>query len=180
MYKQLSDLKNAVDVDIREPDISTYLTFKNPQAIKNHKEWEDLTNEFIREADEIKIIAQTGEWIIKDGIRDKFECYLERGGKIKLITCEKFPSAGLHSKRQDEIENTLREMAINSEKGTIEIEHLKWGLISEKIKLNGKEGMYMKRIAKTSIVAPVRIVDKEDYELLEKMFNYYWRNCEPS
>jgi hypothetical protein len=50
----------------------------------------------------IKIIAQTGEWITKDANIIKF---LNKIEEVQLITCEKFENAGMHSKRQNDIES---------------------------------------------------------------------------
>ena len=160
-----------------EPDISVNLMFKKIEAIKNHKEWERRTIDLAINAEkELKIIAQTGEWITKYKDDPNFQKFLRNGGELKLITCEKFDDAGLHSDRQDKVEAVLK-MMVESTPGHICIRYLPWGDISEHIKLNDHDnGMYMKRIAKSSIVAPVWVDGKEGCDLLTKMFEYYWDN----
>jgi len=172
LKSQLEILDQTFDVDIVEPDASVYLMFKKPQPIRNHNEWEEKTKEFLERAKIIKIIAQTGEWITKDANIIKF---LNKIEEVQLITCEKFENAGMHSKRQNDIEAKLISMFGNK----IKIKYLPWERISEHIKLNDKgQGMYMKRIGKSSVVAPVWINNKHDGEVLSKMFDYYWETAE--
>jgi len=157
------------------PDASVCLMFRNPMPISDHKKWEEKTEVLLKNAKALNIIAQTGEWITKDKNKDYFTKFLNNGGIIKLITCEPFEGAGMHSKRQMEVENKLKEMESTSQKGKIEIKHLQWGLISEHIKLNDtNQGMYMKRIAKSSIVAPIWVEGEDDCKVLEDIFDYYW------
>jgi hypothetical protein len=171
LKSQLEILDKIFDVDIIEPDASLYLMFKSPQPIKNHRIWEEKTDEFLKEAKILKIIAQTGEWITNDpGIKGN----LKNIEKLELITCEKFVNAGIHSKRQNFIEEKLKSMFGDK----MEIRYLPWEAISEHIKLNDKgQGMYMKRIGKSSVVAPVWLNNNSDINLLCNMFKNYWNEA---
>jgi len=174
LREQLKKLEKEFDVDIVEPDASVYLRFKNPKPIRDHGEWVEKTKELVEDANVLKIIAQTGEWMTKGENRRIFENFLKNGGEIKLITCEKFKDAGMHSERQEYIEQELEKM-VNEYGGRIKMKYLSWEEISEHIRLNDKsEGIYMKRMTKSPTVAPVWVEEREDYELLEKMFDYYW------
>ena len=174
LREQLKKLEKEFDVDIVEPDASVYLMFKNPKPIRDHGEWVKKTRKLVEDAKELKIIAQTGEWMTKGENRRIFENFLKNGGEIKLITCEKFKDAGMHSERQEYIEQELEKM-VNEYGGRIKMKYLSWEEISEHIRLNDKsEGIYMKRMTKSPTVAPVWVEEREDYELLEKMFDYYW------
>jgi hypothetical protein len=171
LKKYLNILKETFDVDVVEPDDSIYLIFEKPQAIRNHGEWELRTEELMEDANELRIIAQTGEWITKYKENPCLQKFIKAGGKVELITCEKFTEAGMHSNRQEEIEAKLDDIF----KDHIQIRYLPWGAISEHIKLNDRnKGMYMKRIAKSPIVAPIWMDNEKDCDLLRKMFDYYW------
>jgi hypothetical protein len=62
----------------------------------------------------------------------------------------------------------------------ITIRYLPWPEISEHVKISDNDtGMYMKRIAKSSIVAPVWI-EGEDCKLLKEIFEYYWNRASSS
>ena len=87
---QLYILKDVFDVDVVEPDTSYYLMFKNPKFIRDHKEWERQTAKFVNGASTLRIIAQTGEWIAKNTEKQYFKSFFDKGGKIQLITCQKF------------------------------------------------------------------------------------------
>ena len=174
LREQLEKLEEEFDVDIVEPDASVYLMFKNPKPIRDHGEWVKKTRKLVEDAKELKIIAQTGEWMTKGENRRIFENFLKNGGEIKLITCEKFKDAGMHSERQEYIEQELEKM-VNEYGGRIKMKYLSWEEISEHIRLNDKsEGIYMKRMTKSPTVAPVWVEEEEDYKMLEKMFDYYW------
>lgn len=170
LIENLNKLKETFDVDIVLPDASIYMMFKDPKPIRNHMEWDKWTRDFFNcNCNEIKIIAQTGEWLIKDENKDYLNKFLSMGGKIKLIVCERFPDAGMHDKRQVEVSEKLKALYPK-----IQIRYLPWDLISEHIKVNNKNGMYMKRIAKSPIVAPVWVDNSYDLKLLEEKFEYYW------
>lgn len=172
---QLNALIEEFDVDIVEPDASIYMMFNDPKPIRDHKEWGIKTNDFVKGSKKLRIIAQTGEWITKIIEDEYFKTFLDNGGRIELITCKKFKNAGMHTVRQENIERILKEMKYNN-KSSIVIKYLPWILITEHIKINNKgEGMYMKREAKSSIVAPVFIRNAKDFGLLERKFSHYWR-----
>jgi len=169
LISQLKTLDKIFDVDIIEPEASLYLMFKAPQPIADHRAWEERTNEFLNDVKTLRIIAQTGEWITND---PAIKANKQNIKKLELITCEKFENAGIHSKRQIFIEEKLKNMFGER----ITIKYLPWEGISEHIKLNDKgQGMYMKRIGKSSVVAPVWLTDKNDIETLNNMFDYYWK-----
>jgi hypothetical protein len=171
LIKLLKTLKDDFDVDITRPDAGTYFLFGDPKTIRDHEEWDLKTKELLESAKELKIIAQTGEWITKSEDMEKF---LRGGGTVKLIASEKLENAGMHSDRQKDIESKLLKM-VKGHRKRLQIEYLPLEEISEHIKLNDetRKGMYMKRIAKSPTVSPVW-VEEQDYGVLQAMFKYYW------
>jgi hypothetical protein len=170
----LKKLKEDFDVDIAEPEAGVYFMFSKPVPIKNHSEWNTRTKQLLKEAKKLDVIAQTGEWIWKN--QELFSDFLKKG-RIRLIVCEKFLQAGAHTKRQDDVETKLKQMA-NSQ-GQLVIKYLPWEDLSEHIKLNDenrKQGIYMKRIAKSPTVSPVW-VEGQDYSALQAKFEYYWQKA---
>ena len=178
MKEQLRDLRNTFDVDVVPPHESEYIMFANPKPIETHNAWDNYTEILVKQASELFIIAQTGEWIVRN--KPLFEDFLKKKkSMIKLICCANSDSMSMHNSRQTEIEEELIKLDNGTRK--IQLRYLPWETINEHLKMNDKQqGMYMRRIAKSPKVSPVWLENNDDYEKLKCIFYYYWNMAKKS
>lgn len=181
LEKLLAELQNEFDIDIGSPDISLYLKFRGPIFIKNLKELQEYGEKVIKGAQKkLMIVAQTGEWMTREGNRVPIEDLLQNGGMVQLILCKPTVAEDtMHPARQADVMEKLTKMR-EGKKGQMKIKYLPWGERIEHIKLNEKgQGIYLTRKGKSVTIVPVWLDEKEDYEKLKGIFRDLWRRSKP-
>lgn len=174
LKKLMKELTNDFDYDL-EQELLFAFSFDNPDIIKNRKRFGEETEKIIKTSSNLRIIAETGEWLVntyKDLIEEKIKT--NEINKIRLIISnpKDLPSDSFHRNRAAEVCEKLSKLKYQG-KIKIAIKTIRWEDNKHHMALGNKRGIYFFREGKSSSFMPV-LVEGNDYDNIKRYFDTLW------
>lgn len=157
-------------------DLKIASFFKKPEILKNREELYRITKKILTSFKKIKIIAETGEWLVSNLWKE----YIENvDKKVELIISDynKEPMQSFHRHRSESVVKSLCKKIKNLEIKLLPFKenkhHMTLGVDN-----NICRAIYFYREGKSTLLTPIYLENKDDCEILLKYFNLIWNRAE--
>lgn len=185
IFDSFKRLVQEFDIDVGPFDYGLTLKFKSPKYL-DHSFFLNQGNKIIKEAEELMIIAETGEWLFREFtdkiFREKLLGFKKKEKSLdkylRIILCKKInkiPSTALAELIRKDVYKKFENAKVKEGES---IRYLPWNKHIHHMVLNQEKGIYFGRYEKSSSVIPV-LLDKADHGLLKEMFDNLWNIARP-
>jgi hypothetical protein len=174
LRKLIAELMRDFDFDFGRIDNYLYLKFYEPKIIESYEELYRFTQKIVGSAkEEISIITETGEWILREKFKPVFEGIKKKRIKIKLVIAEIGPKDDSHTKVQ---KKKLGQLKSFFPADSLTVKYLPWDEHNVHMTINEKgSGIYFHRKYKSPIFTPIYIGEKneKDCRILKDEFSIF-------
>lgn len=173
----LLELIKRFDIDINTKSRMIYLLFNDAKPIKNYLDLINETRNIIRDESlkndgDIRIVTETGDWLLEDGIRQILEEFQNKQGVKILISDRNIKESTLFdSAKIWYIEAELKNLNIINIRCLPSEEH------DAHMTIGSNKAVYFIRRERSATISPGLIANKSDINMLKSKFDDIWHNA---